>query len=99
MGALLRKTMLDHVGKWEASGLTQKQYSTANNLSYFVFHHWRREYRKTPSVKKLPASAFVQLKVKPSLASVSNAEIILPDGRRIIFHQPVSSDFLKAILS
>lgn len=31
-------------------------------------------------------------------AVTSFAELICPDGKRLVFHQPVSSDFIKAII-
>jgi hypothetical protein len=45
--------------------------------------------------------AFISINVKPPLSetSCSNVEVLLADGKRILFHQAVSSDFLKAVIS
>jgi hypothetical protein len=42
--------------------------------------------------------SFVQLQVT-SGSSVPTVELQLGDGRRLLFHQPVSSDYLKSLIS
>ena len=38
---------------------------------------------------------FIAVNILPQLQA--NVEIYLTDGRRIVFHQPVSADYLKAL--
>ncbi len=87
------------VASWKQSGLSQKAYCEQNNLNYFNFQYWCKicGAQKT-SAKK---DSFVFLNVKPSTSplSTSSIEIVLPDGKRILFHQPVSVDYLKALIS
>jgi hypothetical protein len=91
--------MFTMIGSWKQSGLSQKAYCEQNQVRYYVFHYWYKRYRD----KQLNSSepAFIPLNVKPSLsaATCANVEVVLPDGRRILFHQPVSSGFLKAVIS
>ena len=92
--------MFAMVASWKQSGLSQKQYCEQNNIRYYVFHYWYKRYKDIQAPEK--DAGFVALNVKPSLSSDScNAgiELLLPDGKRILFHQPVSSDYLKALIS
>jgi hypothetical protein len=43
-------------------------------------------------------SSFVKLEVAPQ-AGYAHIELVLRDGKRILFHHLVSSDYLKAIIS
>lgn len=94
----IRNTMLAHISTWQSSEVTQKAYCLEHNIRYFVFHYWLKVYRNLHPIKKQQSSSFVKLKVKPP-GSASHAELILPDGRRIVFHQAVTSDFLKSLIS
>jgi hypothetical protein len=87
------------IALWKQSGLSQKAYCRQNNIRYYVFHYWYKRYRDQQSTAK--EDTFVPLNVKPSALALSNSaiEILMPDGKRILFHQPVSSDYLKALIS
>lgn len=87
------------IGSWKQSGLSQKAYCEQNNIRYHVFHYWYKRYRNQQDA--VEDSTFVPLNVKPSTFPVSNSaiEILLPDGKRILFHQPVVPDYLKALIS
>lgn len=82
---------------WKQSGLSQKAYCEQNQIRYYVFHYWYKRYRDEQLDISKPS--FIPLNAKPSLPDVScaNVEVVLADGKRILFHQAVSSDFLKAI--
>ena len=84
---------------WKQSGLSQKAWCEQNGLRYYVFHYWYKRYRDKKSDGSEPA--FIPLTVKPSFsdAACANIEVVLADGKRILFHQAVSSDFLKAVIS
>ena len=90
---------------WQQSGLTQKDYCEQHSIRYHVFHYWYKKYRDAQLSDKQPG--FVPLQVTPpssatvvtTPSSAAHTEIILPDGRRLLFHQPVSADYLKALIS
>ncbi len=84
---------------WKQSGLSQKAYCEQNNIRYYVFHYWYKRYRDQQGA--VEDGTFVPLNVRPSTFPVSNSaiEILLPDGKRILFHQPVGPDYLKALIS
>ncbi len=91
----IKQQMFDHIDQWQQSGLTQKAFCEQVNLSYHIFHYWYKRYRNREGE---PVSSFIKLAVSsPSICSA--AEILLPDGKRILFHQGVSADYLKALIS
>lgn len=94
-----QKQMLAMVGGWQQSGLSQKAYCEQKQIRYHVFHYWYKRYRDEQS--NIGEPAFIPLTVKPSFsdATCANIEVVLADGKRILFHQAVSSDFLKAVIS
>ncbi|MBA2762650.1 MAG: hypothetical protein H0U39_11990 [Segetibacter sp.] len=91
--------MFEIIGSWKQSGLSQKAYCEQNGIRYYVFHYWYKRYRDEQSGSN--EASFIPLNVKPSLSvsTCGNVEVVLPDGKRILFHQAVSSNFLKAVIS
>ena len=90
----IKEQMFSKIEQWQKSGLSQKSWCEKENIAYHIFHYWYKKYRAANDVGG--PSAFVELKLDTS--AMACAELLLPDGRRLIFHQPVSSDFLKAII-
>lgn len=76
---------------WKLSG--QKQFCLQNNIAYHVFHYWYKVYRDQPSA----TGSFVALNL--AAAQQSGIELHLTDGRRLVFYQPVSADFLRALIA
>ena len=91
----VQQQMFGYIDQWQQSGLNQKAFCEQVNLSYHIFHYWYKRYRNREGE---PVSSFIKLAVlSPSICSA--AEILLPDGKRILFHQGVSADYLKALIS
>jgi len=93
-----RQQMFSMVAQWQQSGLSQKAYCVQNNIAYYVFHYWYKCYRDKRTITVDRPTPFVQLQVN-SGSSVPTVELQWGDGRRLLFHQPVSSDYLKALIS
>jgi len=95
----IQEQMFAMIASWKQSNLSQKGYCEQNQIRYHVFHYWYKRYRDEQSAS--PEPSFIPLNVRPSLSdtSCSNIEVILADGKRILFHHAVSSDFLKAVIS
>jgi hypothetical protein len=96
----VQQQMLAMIASWKQSGLSQKAYCEQNNIRYYVFHYWYKRYKDKQRPQK--DIGFVPLNVKPSSsldACSAGIELLLPDGKRILFHQAVSSDYLKALIS
>src|SRR5215210_8069607 len=95
----VQRQMFGHIEQWQQSGISQKAFCKEVSLSYHIFHYWYKLYRdkdNTPS-----ASSFIKLGV-PAISAASgtlHAEIVLPNGKRLLFHQPVSADYLRALIN
>ena len=93
-----RQQMFSLIEQWQTSGLTQKAFCEQHGIRYYVFHYWYKRYRMQQSVLPDNAGSFVKLQVaKPS--SYGLVEINYPGGVRLVFHEPVSSGYLKALVS
>ena len=90
----LRQHQFAMIVSWQQSGQSQKQFCLQNNIGYHVFHYWYKVYRNQQATD---GGSFVALNIAPQLQA--NVEVHLTDGRRIVFHQPVSVDFLKALIA
>ena len=82
------------IAAWQQSGQSQKQFCLQNNIAYHVFHYWYKIYRDQ---QPAGSGSFVTLNIAPQLQT--NVELHLADGKRIVFHQPVSVEFLKALIA
>jgi hypothetical protein len=96
----VREEMFSMIRNWQQSDLTQKAYCEQHKIAYHVFHYWYKCFRDL----QLPAKdeGFIPLKIQPSTSvntSGPHIELLLGDGKRLLFNQPVSSDFLKALIS
>ncbi len=95
----IREQMFAMITGWRQSGLSQKAYCEQHGIRYHVFHYWYKCFRQLPSPAK--DQGFIPLKIQ-ALNSINTAsavvELLLPDGRRLLFHQAVTSDYLKALI-
>ena len=90
-----REQMFEQVKIWQDSGLSQKKFCEQANIPYHVFHYWYKVYR---NLNQSASGSFVKLKLHPSLGS-SSVELICSNGNRVLFHEAVSPEFLKALIS
>jgi hypothetical protein len=80
---------------WQESGLSQKKYCEQHLIAYANFHYWYRRYRMVSDPLSNSGSPFIAV---PVPAYSTHTELLLVDGRRLFFHQPVSVAFLKALI-
>jgi len=100
----VREQMYAHIEQWKQSGLSQKVYCEQQGVRYHVFHYWYKLYRdqhqqtaqKPPSK---PSVAFLPLTLSTSPATGAFVELHLSGGHRLVFHQMISVDYLKALIS
>lgn len=95
--------MFSMIESWQQSSLNQKAWCEQHGIRYHVFHYWYKKYRDTQLSDK--QRGFIPLQIKPTftasiptLPATVHTELVLTDGKRLIFHQPVSADYLKALL-
>jgi hypothetical protein len=99
----VKQKMFDLIGQWKTSGLSQKEFCLQHEIRYCVFHYWYKQYREANNARPQNVSSFIPLQLHPiatgsSFPTASHAELIYPDGRRLLFHQPVDASFLKTII-
>lgn len=91
--------MFDCVLQWQKSGLSQKAWCEANEITYSSFHYWYRRFRNLyPENKLVATDGFVQLQVKDHLSGTPWCELVLPNGQKVLFHQPVAAAFIRSLL-
>ena len=90
--------MFSLIEQWQQSGLSQNTFCRQQSIKYHVFHYWYKRYRERHTDPQSNSSPFVKLQIaKPT--SAGSIEIYYPGGMRIIFHEPVSSNYLKSLVS
>ena len=91
----VREQMFEYIKAWESSNISQKKFCEQVKLSYHVFHYWYKVYRNN---SKSATSSFVKIQVAAS-PTLSAVELICSDGKRLLFYEPVSADYLKVLIS
>lgn len=94
-----QQQMYAMIHSWQQSGLTQKAYCEEQAIRYHVFHYWYKRYRDAHLQDNEAGFIPLQTAPSPSLVPPAHTELILPDGKRLLFHQPVNSDYLRKLLS
>lgn len=95
----VREQMFNLVKGWQQSVLSQKLFCEQNGIRYHVFHYWYKRFRDGHSVNKEATFIPLQIKSLQPGSACAGIELLLTDGRRILFNQPVTADFIKAIIS
>ena len=95
-----RQAMLEVIEQWQASGLSQKEFYQQRNIPAHVFYYWHKYYRRHKLKKEivLPSNDFLQLR-PAAMPTHGSIELLLPNGRRLIFHPPVHMDHLKDLMT
>jgi hypothetical protein len=95
--ASIRQERYNMIVNWQQSGQTQRLYCQTQNIPYHVFHYWYKQYRNSQQSAPAALPGFTTFNL-PAFSDSACAALVLPDGRRIIFYQPVSSDYLRALI-
>ena len=86
--------MMAMIEDWQASGLKQRKYCTANKVAYHVFHYWYGVYR----ANKTDPGSFLPVKV---ISAVSKEEITIIGVSGIQVQLPLTQQsigFVKQLL-
>lgn len=96
---LSRSEMFTIIEQWQRSGLSQKAFCRSRSLRYSSFHYWFKVYRnhcgERPAANEV---GFVPLHIERVSSASPVLELVLADGKRILFHHSPTVDFLKALL-
>jgi transposase-like protein len=94
----LRRQMFEMIEDWQESGLTKKAYCQQQSIKHHSFYYWYKCYRTEHGNADNDSGGFAKLKIDKSVIAAS-VEIYFPGGVRLLFHEQVSSSYLKAIIS
>lgn len=94
----VRLKMFEMIEQWQQSGLTKKAYCLQQSIKHHSFYYWYKRYRQQHAQADGNSSSFIKLQLEKPVISGS-AEIHFPGGIRIILHEPVSSSYLKSLIS
>lgn len=94
-----QQQFFEDIKRWQQSGLSQKAWCIQNNMAYHVFHYWYRRFRRQhPQTEARAKSSFVQLHVQGHLSGAPWCELVMSNGQKLLFHQPVPAEFIKSLL-
>ncbi|GJQ33878.1 MAG: hypothetical protein HBSAPP04_27170 [Ignavibacteriaceae bacterium] len=86
------------IEQWQQSGLSQKKYCEQNSIAYHHFHYWYKRYLTQRVADSAGTAGFVPVTLNTGL-SAGCIELQLPDGKKLLFHQPIGVDYLKALIA
>ncbi|MBK6286694.1 MAG: IS66 family insertion sequence element accessory protein TnpB [Gammaproteobacteria bacterium] len=80
----LARIWLAHVEEQQCSGMSQRAYCAAHDLSLRGFVYWRRKQRNTATLPATPHLVPVRLLEEPAPVGVSGSGVRLHSGRVMI---------------
>lgn len=90
--------MFSLISAWQKSGFSQRAYCEQHGVRYSLFHYWYKQYRQQQS-PQAEQPLFVPLHIQLAANKTASVELVLADGRRLVFHQGASADYLKTLIS
>lgn len=94
----VRKKKFEMIQEWKQSGLSQTEYCRQNAIIHHSFYYWYKCYRQHHGDSGISDSSFVKLRIEKTSQS-SLVEVHFPEGIRLLFHEAVSVNYLKALIS
>lgn len=93
----VRQQMFELIEQWKQSGISQNAFCEQQSIRFHKFYYWYKCYRKDNGISDENNGGFVKLKIeKPHVAPL--VEIHFPGGVRVLFHEPVNSNYLKTLI-
>ena len=86
--------MFPLIAEWEHSDLSQKEFCALHAIKPHVFWYWLRRYREEGQ----PAPGFVSVEMEEAPLESVLAEVIYPDGTRLVFKERVGLVILQGLL-
>ncbi len=92
-----RQQMFETIELWKQSGLSQRAFCEQQFLKVHTFYYWYKRHKQENNNDN-SQSAFLKLQIAKLMAA-SSVEIHFPGGIRLVFHEPVSSSYVKSLIS
>ena len=94
----VRQQMFQMIEQWKQSGLSQNAFCQQQSIRFHKFYYWYKCYRRVNDIPDENNRGFVKLKIeKPQVSS--SVEVHFPGGVHVLFHEPVSSNYIKTLIS
>ena len=93
-----RHQMFQMIEQWKQSGLSQRAFCGQQSMRFHKFYYWYKCYRRQHETIDNHSERFVKLKIEKSSVA-SSVEVHFPGGIHVVFHEPVSSNYLKTLIS
>ncbi len=90
----IRRQMFEAIELWKQSGLSQKAFCEQQSLKFHTFYYWYKLHKQENNNSQ---SAFLKFQIAKPVAA-SSVEIHFPGGIRLVFHEPVSSSYVKSLI-
>lgn len=94
-----QQLMFSLIEVWKKGEQSQQDFCKEKDLDYNQFQYWLRRYKQVNGLVSGEKSFFARIKVPRESANASALELIFPDGKRIVFHQPVDPSFVRSLLA
>ena len=97
----LRDQMYALVEEWEKGGGLQKTFCDNCGITVHKFQYWYKRYKEVKCSSAGNDPLFIRVGLQASQAyehSGGRAEVIYPNGIRILLHQEISAHFLKSLI-
>ena len=92
-----QQLMFSLIEVWKKGDQTQQEFCKEKELDYQHFQYWLRRYKQTVAPGSRQTS-FTQVKIKSQSVTTGALELVFPDGRKLIFHQPVDASFVRSLI-
>lgn len=96
-GKTRQEEMFAHIEAWRLSGTTQVEFCREKQIAYHTFQYWLGKYSRKNAGPQ--SGLFARIHVPAQPAKAGCMELIFPDGRRLVFNQPVEVGFLRSLLA
>lgn len=90
--------MYSVIEDWKASDQTKKEFCELHGIAIATFQYWWKKYQQD-NIFSEEESGFVSVSVSDQISESPVMELILTDGKRLNFYQPVDLSFLRALLA
>lgn len=84
--------------EWEGSELSQKEFCRQQGIKLAVFGYWLRRYREESRTDSGSTTGFVSVELAAGSVRGAWAEIIYPNGTRLLIKERVGIGFLQGLL-
>lgn len=89
--------MFPLIKKWQASGISPKEFCNKHDLSFHIFYYWLRKYKQQQTSLR---SGFIPVEVNPVEEPFKRElQILYPNGVQITLSDEVSIPRIKALIN